>query len=162
MPQPRGTSMSYVSRVLQPEERVVYVTKLHWFVYLRMVFWLVVAALVAIGSSYAPSELQLPVLIAAGAIVVIALLYGLDAYVKRATTELAITDRRVIYKTGLIRRHTFEMNLSKVESVGVTQSIFGRLFGFGEVEIKGTGASLTPIPRISDPLSFRSHITASA
>jgi uncharacterized membrane protein YdbT with pleckstrin-like domain len=154
--------MSYVSRVLQPEERVVYATTLHWFVYLRSIFWLVLSVVVAIGSSFAPGELRLPVLVAAGVIVVIGVLYGLDAYVKRATTELAITDRRVIYKTGLIRRHTFEMNLSKVESVGVNQSLFGRLFGFGEVEIKGTGASLTPIPRISDPLAFRSHITASA
>ena len=154
--------MSYVSRVLQPSETLVYATKVHWFVYLRMVFWLVVAAIVAIGSNFVPPELQTPLLIAAGVIAAIALIYGLDAFIKRATTELAITDRRVIYKHGLIRRRTFEMNLSKVESVEVMQSIFGRLFGFGEVEIKGTGASLTPIPRISDPLAFRSHITAAA
>jgi uncharacterized membrane protein YdbT with pleckstrin-like domain len=66
----------------------------------------------------------------------------------------------VIYKSGLFRRHTVEMNLSKVESVGVTQSVFGRIFGYGKVELKGTGASASPLPMISEPLRFRSHITA--
>ena len=52
------------------------------------------------------------------------------------------------------------MNRSKVESVDVDQSILGRIFGFGTIIVRGTGGSLEPIRTISDPLTFRSHITA--
>jgi uncharacterized membrane protein YdbT with pleckstrin-like domain len=76
------------------------------------------------------------------------------------TTELVVTDRRVIYKSGLISRHTLEMNNSKVESVDVDQSLLGRLLGFGTIVVRGTGGSLEPIRQIGDPLTFRSHITA--
>jgi uncharacterized membrane protein YdbT with pleckstrin-like domain len=82
------------------------------------------------------------------------------AAIRRATTELAVTDRRVIYKAGLLARHTLEMNRSKVESVDVDQSILGRIFSFGTIIVRGTGGSLEPIRMISDPLTFRSHITA--
>ena len=85
---------------------------------------------------------------------------GVPALIRRACTELAVTDRRVIYKSGLLARHTLEMNRSKVESVDVDQSLLGRLLGFGTITVRGTGGSLEPIRLISDPLTFRSHITA--
>jgi uncharacterized membrane protein YdbT with pleckstrin-like domain len=80
--------------------------------------------------------------------------------IRRVTTELAVTDRRVIYKTGVFQRHSMEMNVSKVETVGVNQSILGRILGYGTVVVRGTGGSFEPIPYIGDPLNFRSHITA--
>jgi uncharacterized membrane protein YdbT with pleckstrin-like domain len=84
----------------------------------------------------------------------------IPALIRRATTELAVTDRRVIYKSGVFARHTLEMNRSKVESVDVDQSLLGRIFGFGTITVRGTGGSLEPIRMVSDPLTFRSHITA--
>jgi uncharacterized membrane protein YdbT with pleckstrin-like domain len=71
-----------------------------------------------------------------------------------------VTDRRVIYKTGIFQRHSMEMNRSKVETVAVDQSILGRLLGYGTVMVRGTGGSFEPIRFIGDPLGFRSHITA--
>jgi len=71
-----------------------------------------------------------------------------------------VTDRRIIYKTGLLARHTIEMNRSKVQSIDVDQSIFGRLFGYGTIVVRGTGGSLEPVRMISRPIAFRSHITA--
>ena len=85
---------------------------------------------------------------------------GLRAFIRRAATELAVTDHRVIYKTGLLSRHTIEMNLDKVESVDVDQTLLGRLFGYGTITVRGTGGSLEPIRDIGDPLTFRSFITA--
>ena len=82
------------------------------------------------------------------------------AMIRQATTELVLTDRRVIYKTGLFKRHTMEMNRSKVETVGVDQSVLGRLLNYGTVIVRGTGGSLEPIRKIDDPLTFRNHITA--
>lgn len=75
--------------------------------------------------------------------------------VDRYTDEFAVTNRRVIVKTGLISRKTLEMNLSKIESVNVDQSISGRLLGYGTITIIGTGGTRESFPNISKPLLFR-------
>ena len=85
---------------------------------------------------------------------------ALRAWIRRVTTEFAVTDRRVIYKTGLFSRHTLEMNRGKVESVDVEQPFTGRLFGYGTIVLRGTGSTHEPIYHIADPLTFRSYITA--
>jgi uncharacterized membrane protein YdbT with pleckstrin-like domain len=151
--------MGYVEKVLQPEETVTYKTTVHWFLYIPAMAWTVIAiAFAVLWSREATGSIVMGwasvVCLGLGAV---AWIY---AWIQRITTELAVTSRRVIYKSGLLRRHTLEMNLSKVESVGVTQSVLGRIFSYGKVELKGTGASTSPLPMIADPLRFRSHITA--
>src|SRR5438034_9016084 len=127
--------MSYVAQVLQPGETVLYATKLHWWIYLPAIGPLLLSAVLAIGSFFTTPELGLALLVAAGIFLVITIPAFVRAFVARATTELAVTSRRVIHKTGLFRRRTFEMNVSQVESVGVDQSLLGRIFGFGELTI---------------------------
>jgi len=85
----------------------------------------------------------------------IGLVFLIMAYVKYKTTELAITSKRVIAKFGFIRRRTVELNINKVESIQVDQSVIGRMFNFGTLVISGAGDPQAPIPGISDPLSFR-------
>ena len=157
-------AMRYVTRVLQPGETVVYETQLHWLIYLRAILALIAAAFLGIGALSVASDqrqyLSLSLWIAAAIFALLALSAALGAFVRRATTELAVTNHRVIYKTGLLSRHTLEMNLSKVESVDVNQTILARIFGYGTIIVRGTGGSLEPMRRIADPLTFRSHITA--
>lgn len=71
------------------------------------------------------------------------------------TDEFAITNKRVIIKTGLISRKTFEMNHSKIESVNVDQSILGRILGYGTISIVGSGGTKEVFPNIKNPLKFR-------
>lgn len=73
----------------------------------------------------------------------------------RYSDEFAITNKRIIVKTGLISRKTLEMNLSKIESVNVDQSILGRLLGYGTIRIIGTGGTREEFPNISNPIEFR-------
>jgi uncharacterized membrane protein YdbT with pleckstrin-like domain len=152
--------MSYVTRVLQPGEQVVYTTRLHWLIY----FPAILLAAVAIALAYAASRLDgrgaVALQIVAGIFALMALWSALHAVIRRMTTELAITDHRVIYKVGLLSRHTLEMNRAKVESVDVDQTLLGRLLGYGTVVVRGTGGSLEPMRDVTDPLGFRSHITA--
>ena len=75
--------------------------------------------------------------------------------IRQLTSEFVITNKRIIMKTGLISRKTFEMNLQKIESVNVDQSFWGRLLGFGTVSIVGTGGSRESFSDISKPLLFR-------
>lgn len=153
--------MKYVERVLQPGEIVIYATSLHWLVYLKAILLLVVALLCLIASGWFPEPgVAIALQIVAALFALFGLVSGLSAFIQRTTTELAVTDRRVIFKTGIIKRHTMEMNRSKVETVGVDQSILGRLLGYGTVIVRGTGGSFEPIPYIGEPLTFRSHITA--
>ncbi|MBV9553707.1 MAG: PH domain-containing protein [Alphaproteobacteria bacterium] len=152
--------MSYVTRVLQPGERVVYATRLHPILFLPAVLWLAAALALLIVALLADGDLRIAGEALAAFCALFALAAGIPALVRRATTELAVTDRRVIYKSGMISRHTLEMNSSKVESVDVDQTLLGRFLGFGTIIVRGTGGSLEPIRMISDPLTFRSHITA--
>ena len=155
--------MRYVRRVLQPGETIVYTTKLHWLIYIHTILLLFICIILA-GAAIATSDSQnisLAFGIAAVICALLALSAGLRAFIRRATTELAVTDHRVIYKSGLLSRHTIEMNRDKVESVDVDQSLLGRIFGYGTVVVRGTGGSLEPIRNIGDPLTFRTYITAS-
>ncbi len=77
------------------------------------------------------------------------------AFIKFKTTELAITNKRVIAKFGFISRKTVELNINKVESIQVDQSVLGRLFDFGTLVISGAGNPQAPIPGISNPMAFR-------
>ena len=76
-------------------------------------------------------------------------------------TEIGVTDRRVIFKKGFIRRDTIEINMDKVESVEVDQSILARLLDYGYVRVRGTGqGDLCKIKYVAQPIELRNHITA--
>lgn len=74
---------------------------------------------------------------------------------QRSLSEFVVTNRRIIIKTGFIARSTLEMNLSKIESVNVDQSVSGRIFNFGSITIIGTGGTRETFRNISKPLNFR-------
>ena len=157
--QPRTDAMSYVSKVLQPGEVVRYQTAIHWKVYapglallLAGLIWFVVSPREWKGSIFIEGIVSVMIIAA------IVMLFA--AWFERWTTEIAVTDRRIIYKRGFIRRYTIEMNMDKVESIDVDQSIAGRLLNFGDIIIRGTGASLEPLRNIECPLEFRNHVTA--
>jgi uncharacterized membrane protein YdbT with pleckstrin-like domain len=152
--------MNYVRRVLQPGETVVHLTRVHPVIFLFAILWFAAALAFFVAGLTLSGDLRIGGEALALFCLVFALAAGLPALIRRQTTELAVTDRRVIYKSGVLARHTLEMNRSKVESVDVDQSLLGRLFGFGTIVVRGTGGSLEPIRMISDPLTFRSHITA--
>ncbi|MEI6260849.1 MAG: PH domain-containing protein [Deltaproteobacteria bacterium] len=76
-------------------------------------------------------------------------------FIQRATSEFAITTKRVIIKEGLIARRTLEMNLSKIETVNVDQSITGRILNYGSITIIGTGGTHEVFHNIAHPMQFR-------
>ena len=152
--------MRYVSRVLQPGEAVVHATRMHAIIFLPAALWFGIAILLFVLAMWFNGDWRIGAKALAAAAAIFTVYQGTPALIRWLTTELAVTDRRVIYKSGFISRHTLEINRSKVESVDVDQSLMGRLLGFGTIVVRGTGGSLEPIRTISDPLTFRSHITA--
>jgi uncharacterized membrane protein YdbT with pleckstrin-like domain len=162
--------MSYVAKVLQPGETILATGRYHWTIYLWSIFWAllgVVLFLVMSTSSIGDfaSELTGFEKSRIGEVVlliflVLAALSFIRAWFRQWTTELAVTDRRVIYKTGFIKRVTAEMNMGKVETVQVDQPVLGRLLNYGTVHIRGTGTGLEHLHRIADPLALRTAIIA--
>ncbi len=149
--------MSYLHEVLRPGETLRFETNLHWFVYLKAIAAFLIALAFVIW--FALSDQSSPILLfVAVAVALIGVVLFVPAWLQRLGTEIAVTDRRVIYKTGLIRRRTTEINMDKVESVDVDQSIMGRLFGYGSVTIRGTGESIEPFWGIARPIEFRNHV----
>ena len=144
----------YIDDILQPGEKVLYSTTLHGIIYAPGILcWLIAAAGVA-GAGIMP-----PLLIVSAVFAVIGLVLVLRAWFQRWTTETDVTNMRVVHKEGFIKRRTFEMSLDKVESVDVDQSIPGRIFGWGDVTIRGVGEGKEVIKFIGSPIEFRNHIT---
>lgn len=82
-------------------------------------------------------------------------IFWIIAAIQYRTTELAITNKRVIAKFGFISRSTIETSLQKIETIQVKQDILGRIFNYGSIVLSGSGNPQTPIPGISNPLQFR-------
>ena len=153
--------MKYVRKVLQPGETIVHVTQVHPIIFLPAISWLVAALVLLIAALMALSgDLRIGGEALSAFCAIFALGSAIPALIRRISTELAVTDRRVIYKSGLLARHTLEMNRSKVESVDVDQSVFGRIFDYGDVLIRGTGVGFEPLQMIESPIEFRNAVTA--
>jgi uncharacterized membrane protein YdbT with pleckstrin-like domain len=153
--------MGYLEQCLIPGEEVRYRARLHWSVILRPILvgagldLAGVACLVwwAVGQGEAMAlSIVGAILLAAGGLV---LALGI---VRRASTEIVVTTRRVLIKTGILQRRTVELLLSKIESVDVTETVTGRMMGFGKVMLRGTGGTPETFDRITDPLEFRRQI----
>jgi uncharacterized membrane protein YdbT with pleckstrin-like domain len=155
--------MSYAQSVLQPGENILKSGRLHWTIYLRSILYLIVGAVaVWFVQLYWPNN-DTAVLITSAIFALLFLVTFLHAWFLRWITEFAVTDRRVIYKIGFINRKTVEMNMDKVQSVEVEQSIAGRLLGYGDIHVMGTGAdegSVIHMHRIGDPIGLRNAITS--
>ena len=89
---------------------------------------------------------------------ILGLLKFANMMIIKATTEIAVTNNRLVYKRGLIARHVGEINIDRIEGVNVLQPILGRVFNYGRVMIRGMGVGEVILPPIQDPISFRRGI----
>ncbi len=141
--------MGYVDQNLTKSEEVIKTAGLHWFIYMKgLVLFLLGVIFMSSPDNAAIGTFFL----------LIGLISLIAAFISVKTTELAITNKRVIAKFGLISRQTVELNLNKIEGLDVNQGIFGRIFNFGNIVIGGTGGKKSPIKYISKPLEFRKEV----
>ncbi len=78
--------------------------------------------------------------------------------IRRAATEVAVSHKRVLIKTGLFSRKSIEVLLPKVESIGVDEYVFGRMLGYGSVIVRGTGGTFETFDRIARPDELRRQV----
>jgi uncharacterized membrane protein YdbT with pleckstrin-like domain len=144
--------MGYVDENLISGETVTYKVQLHWIVFLKPILIDLGGIGLALLSVYFGYGWI------AAALLGVATMPIMVAAIGRSSAEFAVTNKRVILKTGFIQKKTAEMFLNKIESVGVDQSIIGRLLGYGTIVIRGTGGTLEPFDRVSAPLEFRRQV----
>jgi uncharacterized membrane protein YdbT with pleckstrin-like domain len=151
--------VSYVRRNLIAGESLVYETGVHWSV----LFWpLVIALGIGTGATACMFQKEANLLYLGAALLVVAAVVIAGATMRRRATEIAVTNRRVIIKTGLFDRRSFEIMLPKVESIGITESFMGRMLGYGTVVIHGMGGTPEPFEKIAHPSEFRKHVQEQA
>jgi uncharacterized membrane protein YdbT with pleckstrin-like domain len=147
--------MSYVERHLLTGEAVSFRTRLHWKVFLLPVFAVVLLLVPLTVLALSSTTKLLALLPVAVAFFVLAV-----PYLKRRCSEFAVTNKRVIIKLGVLRTRSIELLLPKIEGITVTQSLGGRLFGYGEIVVIGTGGTQEPFAGIQAPLDFRQAVQA--
>jgi uncharacterized membrane protein YdbT with pleckstrin-like domain len=146
--------MSYLDDHLLNGERIVYRARLHWTIFtIPIVVVLLGAALGVVLSIYEPEYWYLGAVLAG-----VGLLLAIGPLINYTSSDFAVTNKRVLSKTGFIERESDETLLSKVEAVSVDQGVLGRVLGFGTVTITGSGGTEDSFPRIAQPLELRRQI----
>jgi uncharacterized membrane protein YdbT with pleckstrin-like domain len=157
--------VSYIAQSLISGESVLYRTRLHWIVLVVPIiigsFFGLAGLMFIIGAIKKIGDPQA----APGTLAGVGLLFAVVAaaiigfgFLYRSSTEMAVTTKRVMIKTGLLSRMTVEIMLTKVESVSVDQSIWGRILGYGSIVVRGTGGTPEPFAKIAHPLEFRRQL----
>lgn len=146
----RAATMSYIESNLLPEEKVLFRATTHWSIY--GMAWVVLISLGVISFAGAGSDGFVVFLI-------LGLQFGgpffLYAYFRRRWTEMAATNMRLIAKQGVFKSVAIELPILACEAIAVEQSLFGRIFNFGSMTVKGTGGTSVSFHYIRDPLGFR-------
>lgn len=128
--------MPYIDESLSTGEEVSTLFKLHWVTRIPLALWLL---------------LGIPTL-------GITLVIALYEYLRVRHIEQGVTNKRVIFKTGIISRKSEEMKLASIETVEIDQGIFGRIFGFGNVKVTGRGTSDVVFRTVADPMAVKRAI----
>jgi len=157
--------LGYIDKNLLADENIVYKTRLHKIIFFYPVLWMVIAIatwflipgddweLAGFLVKVEDWKLGVAVIFAA-----MSLLQGFVIFTRYITSEFAVTDQRLMVKTGLVRRSTFELFLKRLEGIQVDQSIAGRILGYGTITASGTGGLQESFAMISSPLEFRGYI----
>jgi uncharacterized membrane protein YdbT with pleckstrin-like domain len=158
--------MTYAERHLIEGERVVYTTRLHWVVLIRPVLLGLLCGLPGVallvysgaGSTTSSSAAHQAMMAGGLVLIVIGLLFVIHGIVKRNATRMTVTNMRVIAKIGIAARRTIELLLSRVESIGVEESVMGRMLGYGTVIVRGMGGTPESFDKVAHPLELRSYV----
>jgi len=158
--------MSYIEKNLSAGETLRFKTGCHWIVLLwpllgGLILGLVGLAMLANGWLAARNGVSYPGVIVVGAIASLtAVTLPAGGIIRRIATEVVVSNKRVVIKTGLFSRRSIEVLLTRVESVGMKQTLAGRILGYGTVVVSGIGGTREEFERIRHVDEFRRTVQA--
>ena len=137
--------MSYIEQTLMPGEQIVSEATLHWAMFIAPAV-VALIGLLAISST------------GGSVILILGLIWLGWRFLVYQSTELAVTNKRVLAKTGVLRRHCIDVQNSKVEGLTYDQGIIARMFGYGSIYVRGTGIGMVPVPYVAAPETFKRDV----
>lgn len=155
---------TYLKSLLGDREKIILISRQHWFlllasIYLEVVLILIIFSIcIALGITLADtSPAILPIIIVVG---VIALFFPLATMTRDvliwANYMFIITNRRVMQISGIFNKNVIDSSLEKVNDVKMSQSVIGRIFNFGNVEIlTASELAVNLFRKIEDPVGFK-------
>jgi uncharacterized membrane protein YdbT with pleckstrin-like domain len=146
----------YLRKLLGANERVLFVVRTHFIFYLLHNFlWLAatVALLVIVTGVWVTGQ---PAVFFAYGLVLIPLIPMWWSYLQWTNHKSVVTNRRVLQMTGVLSKQVVDASLDQINDVKTDQSIFGRMFNYGDVEVVTASAILKDeMQRIAKPLDFK-------
>jgi uncharacterized membrane protein YdbT with pleckstrin-like domain len=159
--------MGYVERLLGRNERIVFVTRQHWIVLLgsmigNLLLALLIAA-VALALYLVALTLELPAVAPFAWLLLVLLVIPIVRFALRFLNwwneQYIVTNRRVIQTEGVFNKHVIDSSLEKVNDVVLTQSAWGRMLGYGDVEIlTASEFGANRFERIAGPVHFKTEM----
>lgn len=172
--------MDYIRQSLSEDEELIHVASFHWMYGTHALFNVLFSAILSVSIlafalKYQPAMLgELPpesvgafkrlaylhpgIKILAFFIFLMGILKFAQMMIIKATTEIGVTDIRLVYKRGLVARAVGEINIDRIEGVNVLQGVLGRMFGYGRVMVRGMGVGEVVLPPIEQPIRFKKAI----
>ena len=123
--------MSYLEESLSDGEKVVAQFRQHWVTRIWLAIWILLIVTIPIA---------------------------VYEWLRLRTMEHAVTNKRVVFKQGIISRKTEEMKIGSIETVEIDQGIWGRILGFGDIKVTGRGISDVLFRRMADPMDVKRRI----
>ena len=171
--------MDYIRQSLSDDEELIHIARFHWMYVISALLNLLFSVILAVFIMYMAIHFE-PVIfgrmphglgfidtvralhpgikILAFFVFLMGLLKFAQMMIIKATTEIGVTDARLVYKRGLVARSVGEINIDRVEGVNVLQGMMGRIFGYGRVMVHGTGMGEVILPPIAQPIRFKKAI----
>jgi uncharacterized membrane protein YdbT with pleckstrin-like domain len=149
--------MSYVDANLLEGEQVLYRTRLHWKLFIPPILFAIIISIPLTWIGQAGTWT-----VFAWIPLAVALLWLIAALVRRQTSEFVVSNKRVLMKVGVLTVRSTELLLSKVEAIAVHQSLTGRILGYGDIVLTGSGGTQEPFSTIQSPLAFRNAVQAAS
>jgi uncharacterized membrane protein YdbT with pleckstrin-like domain len=154
--------VDYIEHNLIPGEKILFKTRLHSITIFVHVVMGLIFAMIGFYCLYQysmqrndPASQFMAWGIAGGVLVLFGAATIIYAILKRNATEMAVTNRRILIKTGFLSHRTVELLLMRVESIVINEPFFGRMLGYGTVVIRGTGGTPEAFDCIARPKEFR-------
>lgn len=152
--------MSFISSNLLKGEKLIYLTRIHWIIFgIPVAFFVAVIVLSALSPKLFPGYIPFTNMRLGNIVVLICLaatiFSGITTFIRYATSEYGVTNRRLVMKVGWISRDSLELFVDKLEAIYVDQSILGRILNYGTLRVVGTGGTEDPFFYVPQPLNFR-------
>ncbi len=146
---------NYLQSLLGESERILLVARQHWFVLSSAIALEIFVALVVLVASII-ATVNFPLAGFASLLIFVPLASMLHDILIWSNRQYIVTNRRVIQISGVINKNVVDSSLEKVNDVKMTQSFFGRIFDYGDIEIMtASELGVNLFKRIGDPINFK-------